>query len=243
MMRSPAEVLLFRIFTTDATSHVFIDADDTLWHDGKYFRELRRALFAAAEAEGVNRDVVESVLRHQTSNLGPGEAGFARWIRRTAMEAKLGAESLSRIEASVATFLEHPVEVLPFAEETVRLFGGRYTRVLLTKGIESEQRRKLALSGMADAFESVVVVQKKNATALASLYRDYGVTGACSIMIGNSLVHDIEPAVENGSSAIWLDHESNEHGRNASVPIGVLRVETWEPVFGAMRATLRQGAQ
>ncbi|HXA16447.1 MAG TPA: HAD hydrolase-like protein [Thermoanaerobaculia bacterium] len=118
--------------------------------------------------------------------------------------------------------------------ETLPLFT-QSVRILWTKGTPKEQTNKLERSGLRTVFDDVVVVSKKDTQALRAALRKVGGATHETLVIGNSLQHDIAPAVALGARAIWLDHPSNLRGRNAAMPdAGVVRVDGWEEIHLAL---------
>lgn len=99
-----------------------------------------------------------------------------------------------------------------------RLRRANYRMVLLTRGLESEQRAKLERSGLGGFFADILVVaRKERATYLATGHALGDATGATLCMIGNSMRSDIEPALAAGWRAIHVPapHEwAHDAGRD-----------------------------
>ncbi len=211
---------------------VAIDADDTIWEDAAYFRALRSCLLDSCSCKTQeDRDQALAILDSAVASTPPGEAGYADAVRDTAKQ--LGLTDFKDLEKAIHEFLNHPVEVFPHVRECLALMS-RYRCILLTKGSPSEQQRKLEQSGLTPFFSEVLVVEKKSKAIMQSLLADRGVRGESAIIIGNSIRHDILPAIENGARAIWVDQPNNFFGRNAEIPEGVCVVQGWNAIHSAL---------
>lgn len=127
----------------------------------------------------------------------------------------------------------------PFADAAAVLdeLRRRHRLALVTNGAACLQREKLAACGLEAYFDVVVVsadvgVAKPGAEifehVLARLEADRGV------MVGDSLVRDVEGALAAGLSAVWLNRDGAEGP--ASRP-GVAQISTLAELPGAL-ATL-----
>ena len=94
--------------------------------------------------------------------------------------------------------LEHPIELLPGARETVEALSGRYRVLLITKGDLLDQERKLAQSGLGDLFDGVEIVSHKTAERYAEIFARHGEGADRAMMVGNSLRSDVVPMLEAG---------------------------------------------
>ena len=215
---------------------MIIDADDTLWYDSKYFQSLERLLLDLHSSARHPRSDVMKMLDSRTKNGVAGESGYARAVLETAIELGIDGRTESRLRKGIDEFLNHPVEILPYAQQSLDLMH-QHRRVLVTKGEKSEQNRKLSRSGLVDFFDEVLVLQKKDTTQLGKTLRRIGIREETTVAIGNSIQHDIIPAVDNGIRAIWLNHPHNRQGRNGVLPDRAIQVRSWYPIYKALRKT------
>ena len=232
--RDQSKDSLRAVFRPGRYSHIFIDADDTLWYDGHYFRKLRGVLLRLTADMGISEATVLAELERTRSREASGEGGYASAIVRTAHQFGLSSDSMKQFEGAVLRFRHHPIELLSTARATIVKMSA-YSRMLLTKGNQEEQERKLGLAGLTDCFDEVVVVGRKNADALANLCAQRCIHSSRVLVIGNSVRHDIVPAVEIGAGAIWINHAENEHGRNDALPSCAYEVESWETLLDALQ--------
>jgi putative hydrolase of the HAD superfamily len=215
--------------------NIIFDADDTLWHDAKYFASLKGALNHYGLNHGISISRIKNHLQHILKNEKRGEQGFANAILQTATELAYKKSDLELLEADIDAFLRHPVELM----NGIRSFltNIKCQKIILTKGVFSEQMKKVNDSGIGIFFDNVIVVNKKNTEKLKVVLSLLDFDIAKSLMIGNSITHDIEPAIENCMSAIWFNHTSNLHGRNSAVP-KVLEINNWSEVTPFFRHLL-----
>jgi putative hydrolase of the HAD superfamily len=96
--------------------------------------------------------------------------------------------------------------VIEGVRPTLEILARRdYRLIVLTRGIEHEQRAKLMRSGLSDFFSEIRIVSRKDADTYRAAARELGdAAGAALCMIGNSLRSDVGPALEAGWRAIHV---------------------------------------
>jgi putative hydrolase of the HAD superfamily len=119
---------------------------------------------------------------------------------KIATDYKLNPQNMTRLQKEINRFENHPVELLPFARKALNQMK-HFRKFLITKGNEQEQRRKLKLSNMSNLFDEILIVNKKNTKEIWKIFSDRNIAFDSTIFIGNSIQHDILPAVENGGRA------------------------------------------
>jgi putative hydrolase of the HAD superfamily len=188
---------------------ICLDADDTLWHNMRFFDETQAAL-AAMLAPFVDGDSTHAALTAcEIRNLpryGYGAKGFTLSMIETAIE--LGGDGLpvsviADILAAGRRLLAHPVELLDDIAETLDRLADRAPLVLVTKGDLFHQEAKLAASGLGDRFAAVEIVSDKNPDVFRRLFARHGVAPADAVMAGDSMRSDVLPALAAGG---WAAH-------------------------------------
>ncbi|MBC6717405.1 HAD family hydrolase [Aurantimonas sp. DM33-3] len=189
------------------------DADDTLWHNERFF-QLTEARFREMLSDHADADLVSSRLleaeRRNLGHYGFGIKGFVLSMIETALDVTgdTAAPAIVRqILDAGREMLEHPVEALPEAQETLAALAGAYKLVLITKGDLFDQERKLAASGLGDYFDAVEIVSDKTAATYERLFARHGDGPARAMMVGNSLKSDVLPALAAGSFGVHIPHE------------------------------------
>lgn len=207
-------------------SSLLLDGDDTLWRDAIYYARVEILIERVFGDVGISGQRFWSLLHKSLAIKGPGEKGFVSAIEALTGKVPLTKHGEAELASAIEGFKTHPIEVFPYVEEALRAMLPRRL-YLLTKGLRAEQERKIELSGLAHYFDDIIVVGKKSASVLASTLSRLGLSRAETLCIGNSIKHDIMPAVNCGAPAIWMDTPENLYGRNSLLPNGVPRVESW----------------
>jgi putative hydrolase of the HAD superfamily len=205
------------------------DADDTLWQNEQFFR-LTEGRFAAlladhADAEDLSRRLLETETRNLAA-YGYGIKGFTLSMIETAIEATAGrapASVIAEILAAGRDMLNHPIEPLPHARETLEALSRSHRLVLVTKGDLFDQERKLAQSGLGELFHAVEIVSEKNAATYARIFARHGDGPDRAMMVGNSLKSDVLPAIEAGSFGVHVPHDLTWPLEHAEEPAGDAR--------------------
>jgi putative hydrolase of the HAD superfamily len=229
MMKATDLTKLSAIFQTPELRLIAIDADDTLWYDSRYFRLVEDLLIKLCEPHGIDKKVVFEMLEETRRNYPAGENGFAGALKEVASKVSLRATEISQLQRGLDYFLTHRIEVLPGVRETLAMLL-RFRKVVITKGHKEEQKKKLRVSGLLEFLNDVIILNKKGGPQLTNALKTQGATGADSLVIGNSLQHDILPAIEVGASAIWLNHTENFKGNNATLSKEICEVKGWDEI-------------
>ena len=88
----------------------------------------------------------------------------------------------------------------------LRLSGwSKRSLILFTQGEQKIQRRRLRLSGLRGMFGVIEIVREKNDAALQALLKKQRLEPSLSWYVGNSLRHDINPAIRAGLNAVHLN--------------------------------------
>lgn len=205
------------------------DADDTLWHNERYFR-LTEARFGELLAEHAEPEHLSARLldaeRRNIAHYGFGAKGFTLSMIETAIEVTGGrvpANVISQILEAGREILLHPVETLPHVEETLAGLAGRYQLVLITKGDLFHQERKLAGSGLGQLFDAVEIVSDKSAATYHRAFAAHGDGTARAMMVGNSMKSDVLPAIEAGSWGVFVPHDLSWDLEHAEAPVDAPR--------------------
>ncbi len=188
------------------------DADDTLWHNERYFR-LTQERFAELLADHTPKDhLMARLLAAERRNLGHygfGIKGFTLSMIETAIEVTEGrvpAPVIAELLAAGREMLAHPIELLPHAAATIDALASRYRLVLITKGDLLDQERKLAQSGLGEAFDAVEIVSDKTPPVYAQAFARHGDGAERALMVGNSLKSDVIPPILAGGWGVHVPH-------------------------------------
>ncbi len=202
------------------------DADDTLWHNEKFYR-LTQARFAEllgdyADPEDLDRRLLETE-RRNLARYGFGIKGFTLSMIETAVEVteqRAPGLIVKAILEAGQEMLRHPVELLPGARDTILALRGVYRLVLITKGDLFDQERKLAASGLGEMFDGVEIVSDKTVATYRDVFARHGSGPGAAMMVGNSMKSDVVPAIEAGALGVFVPHELEWDIEKAPKPEG-----------------------
>ena len=189
---------------------ICLDADDTLWHNMRFFHATQDALVQMLEPfadAGIARSALEACEIRNLRLYGYGAKAFTLSMIETALE--LGGDDVPTpvirdiLEAGKSLHA-HPVELFEGVEETLQALADRVRLVLVTKGDLFHQEAKLAASGLGDLFTGIEIVSDKRPSTFAGIFERNGVEPARSLMAGDSMRSDIVPALEAGAWAAYI---------------------------------------
>ncbi|MDW3224482.1 MAG: HAD family hydrolase [Paracoccaceae bacterium] len=200
------------------------DADDTLWHNERFF-QMTQAHFAELLAEFAEpANLMDRLLQAEKRNLGHygyGVKGFTLSMIETAIEVtdgRVGASVIAEILDAGRDMLQHPVDLLPHAQQAVELARQTHSIVLITKGDLLDQERKLAQSGLGDLFHGVEIVSDKTPQTYADIFARHGKGAETGLMIGNSMRSDVLPMIDAGGWGVFVPHAQEWELEKATPP-------------------------
>lgn len=195
--------------TTRLTTIGF-DADDTLWHNERFFR-LTQDRFAELLADYAPSDhLADRLLQAERRNLGHygyGVKGFVLSMIETAIEVtdhRVPASVISELLAAGQDMLAYPIELLPHVREAITALAPEYRLVVITKGDLLDQERKLAQSGLGDLFDAIEIVSEKTPEVYGRIFERHGHGAEQALMVGNSLRSDVIPPIVAGGYGVHV---------------------------------------
>jgi putative hydrolase of the HAD superfamily len=211
------------------------DADDTLWENNVLFERvvadyLDWLAHPTLDHQAL-RAVLDDVERANVGVHGYGSASFLRSLHdcfERLNERPVDPAEAHHITALAAALVDHEVELMPGVADTLAELGSRHDLLLLTKGQQDEQQRKIDASGLAPHFRGVHIVAEKRAPTYLELIRRHDLVAAHTWMIGNSPASDIRPAREVGMGAVFIPNAytwSLEHDELDPQDGGILRLQ------------------
>ncbi|NPD14392.1 HAD family hydrolase [Xinfangfangia sp. D13-10-4-6] len=188
------------------------DADDTLWQNEAFFRLTQEHFTDLLRDYSDPHQLHERLLAAERRNIGVygyGVKGFTLSMIETAIEVTEGrvpASVISELLGAGRAMLDHPVELIPHARETVEALSGQFRLILITKGDLLHQERKLAQSGLGDSFDAVEIVSEKTPEVYRRIFDQHGQGAGAALMTGNSMRSDVVAALDAGA---WGVHVPN----------------------------------
>lgn len=200
------------------------DADDTLWHNQPIFERSYDAFRALLAQYHDPQAASSTLIRTEMRNLelyGYGIKGFTLSAVETAIDlsdGKISAREIRQLLAIARDMLEHPVELLEGAVETLEELSRRHRLILITKGDLRDQERKLAKSELRHYFEHIEIVSEKNGDSYTDLFRRRSIAPENFLMVGNSLKSDILPVLALGGAGAHIPYYVTWEGEQAEEP-------------------------
>jgi putative hydrolase of the HAD superfamily len=193
---------------------IAFDADDTLWHNEPLFN-LTQGRVAALLSDWVPADALgeklNEVERRNLRLFGYGTKGFTLSLVETALEIsddKIPGTVIREILDAGKSQMEHPIELLPGVEETLRSLASEHPLLLITKGDLFDQESKIARSGIAELFSGIEIVSEKDPSTYRRILEARDIAPERFVMIGNSVKSDILPVLALGANGIHIPYES-----------------------------------
>ena len=203
---------------------ICLDADDTLWHNMRFFDETQAALAAmlAPFADGpAARAALAACEIRNLPHYGYGAKGFTLSMIETALELggdRLPASVIADILAAGRRLMAHPVDLLDGIADTLAALAERAPLVLVTKGDLFHQEAKLAASGLGDRFAGVEIVSDKTPDTFRRLLARHDVAPGAAVMAGDSLRSDVLPMLAAGGWAAHIPQPLAWDHEQAAVP-------------------------
>ncbi|MEO9517045.1 MAG: HAD family hydrolase [Paracoccaceae bacterium] len=204
-------------------SAIAFDADDTLWHNERFFQftQARFADLLSPFVDGIDLDArLLAAERRNLGRYGFGIKGFVLSMIETALEVTdndVPGSVISELIATGQDMLQHPVELLPYAKDAVSVARAHGPVLLITKGDLLDQERKLAQSGLGDLFDAVENVSDKQPQIYSRIFSKFSGT-ECGMMIGNSMKSDVRPMIDAGGWGVFVPHDLQSDLEHAEPP-------------------------
>jgi len=193
---------------------IALDADDTLWVNEPYFREVEHQFSQLLLSYETENKINQELYKKEIDNLelyGYGVKGFVLSMIEAALEIsnnRIGSKEIQQIINFGKEMLNKPIELLDGVEEVLKKLSPKYKLILATKGDLLDQERKLKKSGLHKYFDHIEVLSDKKKDNYQYLIDFLEVKPSEFLMIGNSLKSDILPLVELNSNAIHIPYHT-----------------------------------
>jgi len=191
---------------------IAFDGDDTLWDNERLYRQatvrftdlLSRYTNPEEASHRLDEMEVQNICYY-----GYGIKSFVLSMIETAIDVsagKAGGEVLLQIIDIAKDMLDAEVLLLENVQETLACLSQEYDLMLVTKGDQFEQERKINRSDLAKYFRYVEIVGDKTRETYQRLFDKYQINPHHFLMVGNSIRSDILPVVQLGGKAIYIHY-------------------------------------
>jgi putative hydrolase of the HAD superfamily len=197
------------------------DADDTLWHNEVLYHQAKDELGVMLADYRHPREIIEQLDQTEVKNIayyGYGIKSFTLSMIETAIRVsggKVTAEEIDEIITIAKRMLSAPVELHSGVKATLESLSGNYALMLITKGDQFEQERKIRISGISHFFQYIEVVGEKSQSSYRKILGQYDIDPARFLMVGNSLRSDVLPVLKIGGQAVFIPNETTWFHENA----------------------------
>ena len=192
---------------------IFIDADDTLWENERYFRNAEAKFIELLKDYTGPEGVQHMLWQKQEENIplfGYGSKTYLIGMADAAMDlcgGRLPENIYYGIKKIITDLAFHKLEIIEGVVETLEALQGRYKLIVATKGDLTEQMGKFRISGLAKYFHHCEVMENKDEKNYLELAAKHDLDPSKMLMIGNSVKSDIAPVAAIGGTAIHTPHE------------------------------------
>lgn len=197
---------------------IAFDADDTLWVNEPYFREMEDRFCSLLEDFLPHHSVAKELFKTEMDNLelyGYGVKSFMLSMVETIGRVTDNKANIDLVNKAVdlgRELLNKPVVVFEGVEDILVDLNGNYRLVMATKGDLLDQERKLIKSGLAKHFHHIEIMSDKKVSDYRKLIHHLDCKPEQFLMIGNSIKSDILPVLELGGFAAHVPyHTTWEH--------------------------------
>jgi len=193
---------------------IAFDADDTLWKNEPYFREMEERFCELLEDFLPHHTVAKELFRTEIENLelyGYGVKSFMLSMVETIGRVTDNRADMSLVNRAIGLgreLLEKPVEVFEGVEEILKSLNGHYRLVMATKGDLLDQERKLIKSGLEKHFHHIEIMSDKKVADYRKLLKHLDCNPEHFLMIGNSIKSDVLPVLELGGHAAHVPYHT-----------------------------------
>ncbi len=194
---------------------VGFDADDTLWVNEPYFKELEDKFCGLLNNYLPTEEISKKLFETEIQNLelyGYGVKAFMLSLIETAITIsnhKIPIEIIQEIIELGKQQLNKPIELLDGVEKVLdKLYSEHYKLIVATKGDLLDQERKLQKSGLEKYFHHIEIMSDKKDSDYKKLLNHLEIKPEEFVMIGNSLKSDILPIIKIGGKGIHVPYHT-----------------------------------
>lgn len=217
---------------------VIFDLDDTLVDTSHVYWEARTKFLGYMNDLGFDAEEVLSRFEEIDTNL-LGKYGHAPERYLASMRETYGSlckeggggespDVMERIQHAGDWVIKTVPELIPDAIkllEGVKSLG--FAAILLTRGVEAVQKRKIELHGLEKYFSKIEVVSKKDSDLFASIMKGAKAEPSQCWVVGDSIKSDINPAIIAGANCIlylYTHHSYYWRQEYGASPVGKFRI-------------------
>ncbi|MBI1758896.1 MAG: HAD family hydrolase [Actinobacteria bacterium] len=209
---------------------VVLDLDDTLYPQLAYLDGAAAAVGAAAAAAGLAGDAVLAALRAELAAGSDRGGTIDRALAACGVPDTVATAVLPGLVAAFVGYRPRRLPAYPGVRDALAALRGRYPLACLTDGNPAVQRAKLAATGLAGAFDAVVITdelggrctRKPNPAGPRRIAAMLGVPVTDLVVVGDRPARDVAVAVAVGARSIRV--RTGEYAAAADDPMATVLV-------------------
>ena len=192
---------------------IAFDADDTLWENEFLYHEATQKLTEFLPTIQYPKLIEQRLGEIEIQNVrifGYGIKTFALSMIETALllsGGEIEVQAIQHILEIAKEMLTAEVKLFDHTEETLKVLSRKFDLMLITKGDQFEQKRKIDISGLSEYFRYIEIVIEKSREIYLGLLDKYKIDPIRFLMVGNSLRSDILPVVGIGAKAVYIPYD------------------------------------
>lgn len=201
---------------------IIFDLDNTLY-DFKYFwGKAHYQLYTGLNIKEIDYNtfmteyLLQDTLLWADMLAGKIDLNELRVIRTYRTFKKLGIdksiEFCEEFYRNMFSILVEEISIDYTIDNILSNLSNNYKLYMLTNGLKNEQELKIQKLGLNKYFENIAIsacigYEKPSLNAFLYLIDNFGIKPSNSIMIGDSYIHDIEPAIKLNFNTLHIDYK------------------------------------
>lgn len=197
---------------------IAFDGDDTLWYNEIVYNNAFDIAIKIANpniTDCYKINILYDFNKKLATNIKLIGYGYKTYIITLVSylldKFNISSSKINLIISKLALEFKKPVRLYPSVEQTITLLHNRYELIIITKGETFEQSQKIKSSNICSFFTNTFIVANKDEDTYTKILKQYNISPNDFLMVGNSFYNDIQPVINIGGSAIYIDNIINPH--------------------------------
>jgi|SRR5712691_10825884 len=236
---------------------IIFDGDDTLWQTQVIYDEAKEKFYRLIEEQGFGQLTSEQGFNKQAlatklaeidvanvARYGFTKIRFAKSMRDVykyfcAQCARpIDSRTLRRISRIGYSVFDRRPMLTNGTKSILAYLHPRYRLYLYTAGNRGVQEEKIKELGISVYFEEIYILDQKSETKLQRILLEQRLEASRTLMVGNSVRSDINPALRVGLPCIWLRSHSWEDDKAELLSDQVWQVDTLRDILPIIKHSL-----
>jgi len=236
---------------------IIFDGDDTLWQTQVIYDEAKEKFYRLIEdqefgqlssEQGFNKRAVAAKLAEidvaNVARYGFAKIRFAKSMRDVykyfcvQCARPIDSRTLRRISKIGYSVFDRRPTLMVGARRILAYLHPRYRLYLYTAGNRGVQEKKIKELGISEYFEKIYILDQKSEAELQRILLEQRLEASSTLMVGNSVRSDINPALRVGLPCIWLRSHSWEYDEAELLSGQVRQLDTLKDILSIIEHLL-----